>query len=117
MNTPNTKTNNATKTGGATSTAASQYQNPDHLDEPGTINISVGSATLLLEVLNTCDEFLRGAPRTVRVELAEFCLSRPGISSGVLIDAVGLHALHLRARLTDQQTAAQQAGAARQARR
>ena len=115
MNTPNTKTNNATKTGGAT-TAASQYQNPDHLDEPGTINISVGSATLLLEVLDACDEFLRGAPRTVRVELAEFCLSRPGISSGVLIDA-GLHALHLRARLTDQQTAAQQAGAARQARR
>ena len=111
MNTPNTKTNN----GGTTSTAASHYQNPD-LDEPGTISISVGSATLLLEVLDTCDEFLRGAPRTVRVELAEFCLSRPGISSGVLIDAVGLHALHLRARLADQ-AIARQTGAARQARR
>lgn len=82
----------------------------DQTADAGAIGISVGSATLLLEVLDACDEFLRTAPHAVRVELAEFCLTRPGISSGVLIDTVGLHALHLRARLADQQAAAARQG-------
>ena len=76
--------------------------------EPGTITMSLISALRLLEVLQTCDEFLRTAPPTVRVELAEFCLPRPGISSGCLIDAVGLHALLVDALITDQQQARRQ---------
>jgi hypothetical protein len=77
--------------------------------EPGTITMSVAAATRLLEVLQTCDEFLRTAPPTVRVELADFCLPRPGISSGCLIDAVGLSALLVDALITDQHPNRQQA--------
>lgn len=102
MNTT-TKINTATKinndtaitTGGATAA--------------GTISMSLASATRLLEVLQTCDEFLRTAPPTVRVELADFCLPRPGISSGGLIDAVGFSALLLDALITDQHADRQQA--------
>ena len=76
--------------------------------QPSTITMSAGSIARLLEVLDYCDEFLRTAPPTVRVELAEFCLPRPGISSGCLIDAVGLHALLVDALITDQQQARRQ---------
>ena len=94
INTNTTITDAMINTGGAT--------------EPGRITMSVTAATRLLEVLQTCDEFLRTAPPTVRVELAEFCLPRPGISSGCLIDAVGLHALLVDALITDQQQARRQ---------
>jgi len=45
--------------------------------EPGTISMSFTAATRLLEVLQTCDEFLRTAPRPVWVELARVMADRP----------------------------------------
>lgn len=74
--------------------------NPPVTDQT-TITISSGTAARLLEVLDYCDEFLRTTPATVRAELVDFCLARPGLSSGWLIDVVGLHAYHLRTRLTE----------------
>jgi hypothetical protein len=65
------------------------------------ITMSAGSVACLLEALDYCDEFLRTTPPAVRAELADFCLIRPGLSSGWLIDMVSLHAYHLRTRLTE----------------
>jgi hypothetical protein len=66
------------------------------------IAMSAGSVARLLEVLDYCDEFLRTP--AVRAELVDFCHARPGLASDWLIDMVGLHGLHLRARLTDAGT-------------
>jgi len=69
-----------------------------------TITMSAGSVARLLEVLDYCDEFLRTTPPIVRTELVDFCHTRPGLAPDWLIDMVGLHALHLRTRLTETGT-------------
>ena len=73
--------------------------------QPSTITMSAGSVARLLEVLDYCDEFLRATPPAVRAELVDFCHARPGLAADWLIDMVGLHALHLRTRLTEAGTA------------
>jgi hypothetical protein len=65
------------------------------------ITMSAGSVARLLEVLDYCDEFLRTTPPAVRAELVDFCRARPGLAPDWLIDMIGLHALHLRTRLTE----------------
>jgi hypothetical protein len=69
-----------------------------------TITMSAGSVARLLEVLDYCDEFLRTTPPAVRAELVDFCHARPGLAPDWLIDRLGLHALHLRTRLTETGT-------------
>jgi hypothetical protein len=68
------------------------------------ITMSASSVARLLEVLDYCDAFLRTTPPAVRAELADFCHARPGLAADWLIDMVGLHALHLRTRLTEAGT-------------
>ena len=72
--------------------------------KPSMITMSAGSVARLLEVLDYCDEFLRTTPPVVRAELVDFCQTRPGLAPDWLIDMVGLHALHLRSRLTETGT-------------
>ena len=69
--------------------------------EPTMITTSSDSVARLVEVLEHCDEFLRTTPPVVRAELADFCLQRPNLTSGWLIDMVALHAFHLRTRLAE----------------
>jgi hypothetical protein len=63
------------------------------------IVISGDVAHRLVTVLELCEAFL--ANPTVRAQLAEFCLPRSGVTSGWLIEMLGLHALHLKAHLDD----------------
>jgi hypothetical protein len=70
-----------------------------HIDN-SRITMSSGTADRLAEILELCDQFLRSTP-LVYAELIEFCLPRPSVNSGWLIDMVGLHAHHLRAKLDD----------------
>src|SRR4051794_25888098 len=63
------------------------------------VTITTQAAARLADLLEQCETILSTPP--LRAELAEVCLHRPGISSGWLIDLLGLHALHPRARLAD----------------
>lgn len=59
----------------------------------------------LIEILDHCDLFLRTSSRDVAGELADYCLARPHLTSGWLIDMIGFSALRLR---TDLEEAGQQ---------
>jgi hypothetical protein len=65
----------------------------------GRISMSGEAAGRLVEVLQLCETFL--TTPMVRAELADFCLPRPGVSSDWLIDILGWHTLHLRARIAE----------------
>lgn len=71
---------------------------------PTTTEVTMTSQTaaMLAGVLEQCEEFLRTPAG--RAELADFCTRRPTVTSGWLIDMLALHALHLRARLSDATT-------------
>ena len=70
-------------------------------DTETTITLTASNVAGLIEILDHCDEFLRTSSRTVRGELADYCLARPNLTSGWLIDMVGLTAYLLRHRLDD----------------
>lgn len=68
---------------------------------PTTSSITMTSqaAAQLAGLLKQCEEFL--TQPGVRAQLAEFCLPRPTVSSGWLIDMLAWHALHLHAKIDD----------------
>lgn len=55
----------------------------------------------LIELLDHCDEFLCTSSRVVRGELADYCLARPHLTSGWLIERIGFAALQLRTDLEE----------------
>ena len=63
----------------------------------GPISMSGKAAGRLVEVLQLFETFL--TTPMVRAELANFCLPRPGVSSGWLIDMLGFNALYLQGKL------------------
>lgn len=65
------------------------------------ITISSQAAAALADVLEQCEAFFT-ANQLARAELADFCLHQPpAVTSGWLLDMLGWHALHLRARVSD----------------
>jgi hypothetical protein len=81
----------------------------DHTDTTTaetTIELSIGALASLVEVLEHCDEFLRGS-FMVRDELAAYCLARTAHTHDWLIDMVSFSAYQYRRRL-DQASEAQQ---------
>lgn len=79
----------------------------DHTDNAETtIELSISTLAALVEVLEHCDEFLRGS-FVVRDELAAYCLARTNHTHDWLIDMVSFTAYQYRHRL-DQASEAQQ---------
>lgn len=84
-------------------------QPPTETTSEATITLTASNVAGLIEALEHCDEFLRTSSRTVRGELADYCLARPNLTSGGLIDTVSLTAYLLRHRL-DEATQAHHRG-------
>lgn len=70
------------------------------ITEPAIV-LPASRITDLIEILDHCDLFLRTSSRDVLGELADYCLARPNLTSGWLIDMVGFSALRLRTDLEE----------------
>lgn len=68
--------------------------------EPAVV-VPASRVTHLIELLDHCDLFLRTSSRDVQGELADYCLAQPSLTSGRLIDMIGLAALRLRTDLEE----------------
>lgn len=102
----NTKINN-TKINNAKINNARQLEITDPatgITQPA-VGLPAGRIADLVEILDHCYGFLTTSSRNVRGELADYCLARPNLTSGALIDMIGFSALRLRTTLqeADQQ--------------